>query len=147
MTLASDLKPAIEAIRGIPADLGLYVYDVYARTSSRAGAFGLEGTETVSETQVTNGGKRVKVRVLNVEELALGQLGKGSLKVGPITPDYSLGGTTLSSIAGMSLAEQEQFRFRVVGPDIPNGAEFRLSRVEADWALHYTLTLEPIADA
>jgi len=39
---------------------------------------------------------------------------------------------------------REQLRFRVTGPDLPAaGAYYALHAVEADRAIHYTLTLTP----
>lgn len=137
-----SLRRLANSVRAIPGrDFGLYTYRVYVRTSTRDGAYALEGTETASETEILNAGQAVRVRQVSDEQMALTGIGKGSLTVGPITPSHSSGGMTVASLTDPGLAQQ--LRFRVVGPDLPDGAYYALAAYVADHALHYTLTLTP----
>jgi len=87
MSRTDRFRRLAERIRAIPGrDFGLYTYRVYVRTSTRDGAFALEGTETASETEVLNAGSPVRVRMVNDEQLALGNMGKGTLTYGG--PDH-----------------------------------------------------------
>lgn len=142
MSKADRYRRIADRERRRPArDFDLYPYQVFVRTSSRAGSYSLEGAETASEIEITNGGYRVKVRQLNTEELALNNMGAGGLSVGPITPSYPEGGIDFSDLT--TAAEGSMLLFRVVGPEFPNGAYFRLFSANSDRALHYTLTLYP----
>jgi hypothetical protein len=144
VTLAEDLKPALRSIRGIPGELGLRPYTVDVFISSWSGSVVGEGTETKTSFRLyEDGNQNPKVRFLRDDQLALAGLPAGSLKVGPITPNFAGGGTTWDSISGGDASAGESFYFVLSGPEFPDGARFILVGRSTDHAMHYVLTLKP----
>ena len=80
-----------------------------------------------------------KVSMVSPEERALADVAAGSLRVGPITPDFGAGGTLIANLSGDSIANQQQHLFRVTGPEFQGGQLFRLTSIDSSRALHYTL--------
>jgi len=146
MTLASDLLSIVSRVRAIPGQLGLRPYTVTVSVRSLSGAYGLEGDAgTVTTSILEHGGFAPKLRFLNDEQLTLGGMPKGTIELGPITPAFTGGGTLLATITGSAIETGELLHFTVTGPEFPEGALYRLTSVKSDQALHYTLTLSPIA--
>jgi len=85
------------------------------------------------------------VRHLNDEERALGNLGSGSVEIGPITPSHAGGGITLSALTGGAMSAGQVLHYRLTGPSYPAGQLFRVVDSNADSALHYTVKLEPVS--
>lgn len=128
--------------RKIPYDHGLRNDRVYLIGGSWTGLYTGEGVETQTSTELTvYGGVPPKVRQLNSEQLALGNLPLGSLKVGPITPPYPGGGFDLTAL-GAALTTGQTFEIKVVR----QSGEFTyvLDSIEQDHALHYMLVLKPL---
>jgi len=145
-TLRDALLPAINSIRAIPGLLGIRPYTVSILVGTSTGAYTGRGDRLVEQFPITEaGGQPPKVRQLNTEELALGNLGKGSLRIGPITPDFPGGGTSIERIKPCVAAGQT-VHVMVTGPEYPNGARFLIKDVQTDHALHYMLTAEPVSE-
>jgi hypothetical protein len=146
MAIADDLKPLLTSIRAIPGQFGLRPYTVSAVIRAYSGTYAGEGTKTDTTVAITEAnGQPPKVRFLNDEELALGDnLGKGTIEVGPITPDHTGGGTTIAALTGGSAIAGDIVHFVITGPEYPNGARFRLVGVSSDRALHYKVRLAPV---
>jgi hypothetical protein len=126
--------------------MGLRPYSVSVITRTRSGDYGLQGSEVTETVTITeSGGYPPKVRFLSDKELALGDLASGSVEVGPITPSHSGGGTLLATLTGDSLENRQLYHFRITGPEFPDGQLFRLVNVKSDRALHYKLTISPVA--
>ncbi len=146
MALADTLKPILYSVRAIPGQLGLRPYSVAVLATTYSGANTGRGDSITELTAITEAdGQPPKVRQLNTEELALGGLGKGSLRIGPITPGHTGGGTPIETLKPSLLAGQT-LHVIVTGPEYPNGSKFLLKDIETDRALHFTLTVEPVSE-
>lgn len=112
-----------------------------------SGAHTGDGSRSETETAIVEaGGQPPKIRWLNDEALALGNLAKGSVQVGPITPLFSGGGTDLVAIQGTALLAGDTLHVRITGPKHPTGALYRITKVDEDRALRYMITAEPVSE-
>lgn len=146
MTFATDLRSTLRSIRSIPGQLGLRPYSVSVCVRFNSGRYGLEGTTTDVVSQITEaGGHPPKIRFLNDEQINISALPKGSVTVGPITPESLSGGLTIADLTGASSEPGELVHFILVGPEMPEGGRYRLVGSQSDRALHYMLTLAPLA--
>lgn len=146
MTLADTLKPILYSVRAIPGQLGLRPYSVSILIGTWSGEHTGRGDTIIEQTAVTEGnGQPPKVRQLNTEELALGNLGKGSLRIGPITPGFNGGGNPIENLKPCVAAGQT-VHVMVTGPEYPNGAKFALKSFGSDHALHFTMDVEPVSE-
>jgi len=144
MTLADDLKPIIEGIRAIPGQLGLRPYRVFVKTGTWTGDRTGEGGEVVAEVELLENGYSPKVRFLDDEAIALGGLDKGSVRIGPITPEHSTGGTDIDDLLGTALVVGETLQLRLSGPD--GDALFVVKNKSFDRALHWTIEAQPVGN-
>lgn len=145
-TIADSLRGLANTIRAIPGQFGIRPYTVSVTTRARSGTYGLEGGAANVTTQITEAdGQPPKVRGLNDEEIALGTLPKGAIRVGPITPSHSAGGgADFATIVGQDNAETEILYYTLTGPEFPDGSKYKLARAHSDRAIHYTLDLAPV---
>lgn len=146
MSFADDMKALVYDIRAIPGEMGLRPYTVAIVSGQWNGSNTGRGALAQDIIPVTEAnGQPPKVRAMNTEELALAGLGKGSMKIGPITPPFAGGGSPL--IAARSAVENGQtMHIQLTGPDIPNGALFLIKSWNADRALHETLVVSPVEE-
>ena len=145
-TFADSLRELAYNARAIPGQLGIRPNSVAIVRGTWSGTNTGRGDEIGELWPITEAnGQPPKVREINTEELALGNLGKGSLKIGPITPDFPGGGTALADLQPCVNAGQT-VHVIVTGPAYPNGAKFVIKSVNADRALHWTLTVEPVSE-
>lgn len=141
MSFVSDFLPTLHAIRAIPHQLGLRPHTVVLLHRSYDGAHTGAGTVTTTETPITHsGGANPRVRVLNDEEIALGQLGSGTVEIGPLTPELAV---EIADLNGSTLAVGQVLQVRITGPMHPGGAVYRVLSVQADRAMHYTVRAAP----
>lgn len=146
MTLADDLMQVVFDGRGIAGSLGFRPYRVYIVAESYTGQHTGEGGGNIDETEIVEGSNQPpKVRWLKDEEIAVGNLAGGTIEVGPITPEFSGGGTSLELLAG-ELDRGATRYVRIVGPKHPNGAQYRLAEIRAERALRYMLRAVPVAN-
>lgn len=150
MPTPADMRERYKRIawryRNTPGVHGLRVHTVDLVTTVSAGAQTGEGAKTVTTTPLQErGGLPPKVRWLKQEELALSELAAGSVEIGPITPDFSAGGTQLSALSGDGMAVASTFHFVITGPQHPSGAKYRLVTTTGDRALHYTIVASPVS--
>lgn len=146
MTLRDQLLPLVYGVRSIPGQLGIRPYTVSILIGTSTGAYTGRGSSIIEEIPVTEGnGQPPKVRELNVEELALSSLGKGSLRIGPITPGFPGGGNPIENLKPCVAAGQT-VHVMVTGPEYPNGAKFLLKGFGSDHALHFTMDVEPVSE-
>jgi hypothetical protein len=147
MTLASGLKGLAYNVRGIAGALGVRPHTVSILKRSWSGSQPGDGTQTDVEMTIHEGGNfPPKVRWLTEEQLAVGNLGAGSVAIGPITPSFRGGGTDLSFLDGSLLEAKEARYLRITGPMHPQGAVYRIVKLTADHALHYTITASPVSN-
>lgn len=127
-------------------DFQIRPYTTAVVVKSWSGTHPGEGVEVTSTTPVTEAdGQPPKVRILNDEQIALGGLPKGSVKVGPITPDFPGGGTHITTLTGNGAQAGESFYYTLTGPEYPDGARFLLVGVDSDRSFGYSVTLKPFA--
>lgn len=130
--------------RNYPGKHGLRPHTVDLVTTTWSGAQTGEGTKTVTTTPlVERDGLPPKVRWLKQEEIALRQLAQGSVSIGPITPDFSLGGTSIAALSGSATPNAATFHFIITGPQHPSGAKYKLETTGGDHALHYSIIASP----
>lgn len=147
MTLADDLKPLVYSIRAIPGDLGLRPNTISIEIETWPGTIGDDATTpTITVTPIVEGSSQPpKIRWLTDEEIAIGNHGQATLEVGPVTPDFSGGGTSWDTLTGASAPANSVIRYIITGPEFPTGARFLRVGADSDRALHYTLRLQRAA--
>jgi hypothetical protein len=146
-TVARDrLRRIADRVRAIPGRrFGLRPYTVAVRVRSSSGTYVGEGTLTTSTTDILVGGDQPpKVRFLSEEQLALGGFAKGSVEVGPVTPNYPTGGMMIASLMATAATAGQEVHFILTGPLYPSGGNFVLQKTGTDRALRYMLTLSPV---
>lgn len=144
MSLRDDLLPVVYEARAIMGELGFREHSVAIVRVHRQGTHTGDGSRAESVQSITEAnGYSPKVRWLKDDEVALGQLPKGSVQVGPITPEFSGGGTDLSDLTGADLERGDVRLLRITGPQHPNGADYRIVSVSADRALRHVITAIP----
>ncbi len=139
MTFVSDFLPTLSELRAIPGQMGLRQHSVYLSERSWSGNQIGDGAMYEDEVQLLEGDRNPKVRQLNDERLALGNLAAGSLEIGPITPGIS---TTTDKLRGTELSLREGLHVRVTGPMGNN--YYTISKLVLDKALRWMITVQPV---
>lgn len=137
------------AKRAIPHQFGLREFTVDVVRVAR-GEY-QRGPSVATKTRITNGGgSNPKVRELSGEERALGGYESGTIEVGPITPEYTVGGVTGGTpleTLDPELEDGEQLYYLITGPGQPTGGgRYVFDGVKTDKALHFLVTLRRVAD-
>ena len=130
--------------RNIPGKHGLREFRVFLQSGSWSGDRTGEGGAVTSEVELLENGYPPKVRDLDDEAIALGNLDKGSVRIGPITPLHSTGGTDINDILGTSLTTGQTLNVRIAGP--AGEALFVVSKKSFDRALHWMLDVSPVGN-
>jgi len=133
--------------RSIPGAHGLREHSLSVRLATSDGTHAGDGGITGDWTDITeSGGTSPRVRWANDEQIALGQLERGTAIVGPITPSFSGGGTLLATLTGADAIAKQALQFRITGPRHPDGAIYALLDSNEERALHYKIRLRPVTD-
>jgi hypothetical protein len=132
--------------RRIPGQHGLRPHSVVL-IGVRAGGDG-EHTGTGGrwelETPIEHlGGGAPKVRWAKDQDVAMGVVPKGQATIGPITSDFT-GFENLEALVGDNLETGAVRLLRITGPKHPKGADYRITDVKCERALHYLITAEPV---
>jgi hypothetical protein len=123
---------------------GVRQYSVAVEHKSWSGAERGEGTATTTTTAIAEtGGVPPKVRWLSSEEVAVGGYEDGTVEIGPITPSFTGGGTSLATILP-TLGDNATMRLVLTGPRFPTGAYCRVHKVTHDRGYQYKITATPI---
>lgn len=110
-----------------------------------SGSYPGDGIAEDTETAITEAGAQPpRVRALSGEEKALLGLDGTVWQVGPITPDFPGGGTAIEALKPSTLAAGEEFYVKLVGPEYPTGALFRVVEVRSDKTFGYRVTIKPV---
>lgn len=145
MALADDLRPLLHSVRAIPGQLGLREHSVVliaARTSG--GDYTGDGARWEIETALTHaGGYAPKVRWPKDQDVAMGIVPDGQVTIGPITTDFP-GYELIEKLTGRNLETGAQRGLRITGPKHPNGADYRITSVKLERALHLMVTAIPV---
>ena len=146
MSLASGLKPLADSIRAIPGILGVRPHTVSVVTGSWDGAQMGEGTLTEATLPLTHAdGQPPKVQWLNDEQRTVGGgLPEGTVKIGPLTPDFPGGGVALSEF-GSQLSAGQTIHLIITGPVHPSGARYKVTDVSGDKATQFMVQAQPVA--
>ena len=147
MGFKNDIRKLAYELRAMAGrDFEIRPYTVSVVTKAWSGDQPGEGTAVTTTTAITEAdGQPPKVRVLNDEQLALGNLPRGAIKVGPITPDFPGGGKSFDTLSPAGLAAGDSFYYVLTGPDYPSGARFVLKETQADKTFGYKVTLVPMS--
>lgn len=141
MVLADGLRSLVRSIRGIPGQLGLRPHRVYLLQTAWMGEFVGAGNQYDDVTEIVEGDNQPpKVRQIDEERMALANLAQGSLEIGPITTTS----VSAEKLRGVNVQDKESFRVRVDGPT--GSALYRIEKLGLDRALHWTMTVSPIAN-
>lgn len=141
MTLADDLRPLLHSLRAIPGSLGLRPYSVKVITGNWSGDYVGHGGKWETEVSILEGdSQNPKVRFLNEEQRALGNLNHGACAVGPITP-FGVAATLLERL--FQVFAHQTVHIKLTGPAYPDGALFSVKEIKTDRAMHWMLTCEP----
>jgi hypothetical protein len=144
MTLADDLLPVAHAARGIAGELGFRPYRCFILDKFWTGQHTGEGNGYEDQQEITEGGGQPpKIHWFTDEEIALGNLGRGTCGIGPITPAFSGGGTDLETLQG-ELQTGATRHVGIVGPKHPNGARYVIIDVQSERSLRYMIRATPI---
>lgn len=158
LTLANNLLPVVDKLRGIAGKLGFrpFTVQVVRRIGGQPGVSGggnfldtvgqLPSVEIITQIQTIDG-YAPKVRQLNTNDFARGYPASAEIEVGPITPAYDGGGYDFEDLEPLLSGNQDQIFYRVFGPGYPaEGAWFVKTQFNAQRALGFFLVLERTND-
>lgn len=134
------------AIRAIPGQFGLRPYTVEILGGIWETGTPGRGDETQYRRRITEGGgQNPKVREASAEEIALGSVSKGSIIVGPVTPNFGTAGlgTPLTALQPTN-TEGETLYLVLTGPGCETGMKYRITDVDKTRAIHWTIYAEPV---
>lgn len=141
---ANRYRKIADRCRRIPAQHGLREHSVALVRSEWTGASIGEGQEVIAETPLTvYGGQNPKVRFPGQKELAMGMMQAGTVMIGPLTPDYEVGGISRASLDGALPLIGVGRHIRVSGPQCPRPTLYRIVNVDNDQALHFMIEAVP----
>jgi hypothetical protein len=143
MALADDLKTLARNVRAIPGQFGIRPHRVYLVTDEWDGPYYGDGALTREQVELVEGDNQPpKVRQLNDERRALGDLAGGSVEIGPVTPPDA-GSVAASAFRGADLTNGfNGLKLRIVGPT--GDALYVIKGLDLSRAIHWTITAEPL---
>ncbi len=147
MSAADKYRAIADKHRNLPAQYGLREHSVSLIFTTTTSGRPWEGDETLTELPITHpGGGNPKVRFPTQRELTLGLMSIGTVNVGPITPDYGLGGLDRSLFDGTQLEVGVGMQIKITGPQHPNGCLYRIKNSNVDRALRITWVCVPVGE-
>lgn len=122
MSLKDDLLPLIDKLRAIPGELGFRPYQVWVRKTTYSGSRVGQGTATVTLTRLLVGSQDPKVREVRRKDAVAGtsEYVEAEYEIGPLTPEFSGGGTAESVINPQKTATPTTVTFLIKGPGMPD---------------------------
>jgi hypothetical protein len=127
MPLREDLLPVVDMGRAIAGELGLRVYaSVTVRVRTWSGSVTGEGTKTDVDTLLLVGGQPPKVRQVSQKDIVRsgGLYEEGDLEIGPLTPQYAGGGTSIASLDPAVATRPTEVFYRIAGPGSASGGDW-----------------------
>lgn len=147
MTLRDSLRGILFQTRSIPSLFGLRPYSVAILTGTWSGTHTGNGIETRTQIPIVEAnGAPPKVRWKTNEEIVIQGVDKGTITVGPITPDFPGGGTTYAMLQP-ALVRGDTIYALLTGPDLAQPTKFEITTVNADRGLHWSFEAKPVAVA
>jgi hypothetical protein len=149
MSFAENMRATLARCRAIPGELGLRPHAVEIVTRSYSGAHTGDGDAAESAVQVLNVDQNPRCRWLTDEQRALGGLVKDAVDIGPITPGsiwsqwVDMNGS-IETVDGTNTETGETLQLRITGPNHPNGALYRITRIQRDRAMRIVIRAEPV---
>ncbi len=153
-TLREALLPVVDALRGIPAQLGLRQHSVYVVSRTWSGSrVGLgTNTDTTKHEYVALGQYDTKITMVSAKDIIAsgGMYTDQDLKVGPITPAY-----TGSSVNNAAITDFDptpgnsptEIFFKITGPGYPTaGAWFKKISQDVTGNFRYTFIVRKTAE-
>lgn len=122
MGLVQDLLPLLDSAMGLLDDYGLNRFQVFVRVRDSAGVRAGELGWVDTDTEITVGdGKRPGFREVRSKDVVAsgGTLTEAEFEIGPLTPDYGLGGTKSNVIDPPPAPGREVF-WVIKGPGLPD---------------------------
>jgi hypothetical protein len=148
MSYPEEWLAVVWSARNIPGVLGLRPHSVSIVNTAWTGDHTGDGARYSEVTPIVeSGGYPPKVRWMKDDEIAVGDLPKGTAEIGPITPSFSGGGLDLAGVDGSELLKGETRQLLITGPQHPEGALYRVTNIKSERALHYMLRAEPRTQA
>lgn len=147
MGFRENIRKLAYNLRRLPGErFGIRPYTVAVLIREWDGGEVGQGTLTETLTPIVEAnGQPPKVHWLTSEELAVGGLPAGTVEIGPVTPDFPGGGTTLATLQP-DLDDSSELFYVLTGPEYPSGGKFRLTGVRTDRTFGYRVTLEKSGD-
>ena len=152
MTFQASLRAIANSVRSIPGTMGVRPYRAFVVSRAWSGDEPGDGDPSTAETTTSEeiteaNGQPPRIRSLNSEEIAVGGYDMGTWEIGPVTPDFPGGGTLITDVQRSGTGKSTLLHIRLVGPEFPNGANFRLKDVTSDRGYHYKFLVERSADS
>ena len=149
MSIREDFLPVLDTARGmLDAVFGLRRYDVVMLVTTWSGALVGDGTPTTVETPVVvDGDKRPKVQQLSSRDIIAsgGLYQEQDMRVGPLTPSFAGGGTTVADFDPPAAGPTTEVVYRLTGPDTPaTGTLYRKVGQRVDRNFRYELILRQL---
>lgn len=154
MTLRDSVLPKMERLRIRLADAGFRQYDILMRVvqwtnTDELGTVG-EGTKTVTDTNLTIQGRRIKVRRIEQKDVIAsgGKWEDVDYRVGPITPTYddAIEGAVGHDVEYFNPPEpvdgsRQEVYYRLTGPGMEDGQWFVKigQEVDRNWSYYWIL--------
>lgn len=127
MSFRDDILPDLDAIRGIPGELGLRRHSVKVRVRTHSGArpglVGSSSTDVDTPLLVGNGTQSPKVTEINVRDVVAsgGLYEAGDYRIGPVTHEWSNGGTSLDTTNPATTSVGREVFYIIEGPGFATG--------------------------
>lgn len=149
MSLVSSILPALDAVRAIPGVLGLCSMGVTRRVRTWSGTSLASGTATNTDTAITlPGGVNPKVRRVAYKETVQGggRYQEGDYRIGPLTPTYSGGGQSVTSLTPAITSSPTEVYWKLgTGADNADGVVWCSEvQIEADHPMHMYVVVRPL---
>jgi hypothetical protein len=145
VTNIDALRKLVDRGRALPGRWGLRVFRVYVVERHWTGDRPGEGGTSEDSTELLVGGQAPKVATLSGETIAVEQLPSDTIQIGPLTPEFSGGGTDIDILKGELWPTDERWLL-VTGPGMGDeGTRFRIVSVRADKALRYVIRAAPLS--
>lgn len=122
MSLMTELRPVVDRLRALPAELGFRTYQVWVRKTQYAGTKVGEGTKSVTDTRLLVGGRDPKVREVKRKDNVAGmsQSVAATYDIGPLTPEFAGGGIAESLVKPEANSTPTTIMFLIKGPGLPS---------------------------
>jgi hypothetical protein len=145
--LVNDLRAVVDACRGIMGELGFREHSVTLRKTSWTGGRTGDGDKIIEDFPLYVGvAQNPKVRFPNQKDLALGLMSKGTITIGPLTPQFTqpdgitTSGVVRDLVAMAALERSDTMQLLVTGPQCPRGVLYRIENVNVDKPLRIIIT-------